>query len=271
MVKKPWNAEVLCGPGPRREQAWLRVVYLLEIETQFPEVLTALKGSVYENWRTAAMLLYQNRTPTDIAAGMGRLWLWNHVESDQSSECRSAHDALDQWARRLGLACKWILDTAVDTMRFWSIPAQDGVNAENAADSEPIPLNEIEEPLTWDGLILHEMRRPRSPLVAWHPEEETLAAFRERVEGHIKKQQKWCRAMGWQPMKQRQKSRGRSIEVRMWWLALRKIKTLNCEEIADKEQERSPKEQPTTASGVLKAITELENQLELDPELSKRT
>ncbi len=270
MVKKPWNAEVLCGPGPRREQACLRVVYLLEIETQFPEVLTALKGSVYEKWRTAAMHLYRDRTPTDEAAGMGRLWLWNHVESDQSSECRSAHDALDQWASRLGLACKWILDTAVDTMRFWSIPAEDGVNAENAADSEPVPLNEIEEPLTWDG-ILHEMRRPRSALVAWHPEEETLAAFRERVEGHIKKQQKWCRAMGWQPMKQRGKSRGRSIEVRMWWLALRKIKTLNCEEIADKEQERSPKEQPTTASGVLKALTELENQLELEPELSKRT
>ena len=57
----------------------------------------------------------------------------------------------------------------------------------------------------------------------------------------------------------------------MWWLALRRIKTLNCEEIADKEQARSSKEHPTTASGVLKAITELENQLGLDPELSKRT
>src|SRR5260370_31908695 len=56
MVRKPWNAEVLYGPGPRREQAWLRAVFLLEIETHFPEVLDALRESVYEKWRSAAML-----------------------------------------------------------------------------------------------------------------------------------------------------------------------------------------------------------------------
>ncbi len=278
MVRKPWNAEVLYGPGPRREQAWLRAVFLLEIETYFPEVLAALKESVYEKWRSAAMLLYQNRTPEDIAGGVDRLMLWDRVKTARSPECKSASDALDQWAERDGLARTWALDEAVDSMGFWSWKVEHG------PDSEPIPVNEIEKPLSWIGSSLQTFRRlsdapDSTPLAAWDPGEETLAAFRERVERNIEKQQRWCRKMGCQPIKQRRKSRGRSIEVRMWWLALRKIKNLNCEQIADKEQlrrattagERSGKELAISGSGVLKAITELENQLGLDPELSKRT
>ena len=270
MVRKPWNAEVLYGPGPRREQAWLRAVFLLEIETHFPEVLDALRESVYEKWRSAAMLLYQNRTPEDIAAGADRLMLWDRVKSARSPECKSVSDALDQWAERFGLARTWALDEAVDSMGFWSWKVEHG------PDSEPVPLNEIEKPLSWIGPSMQTFRRlsdapDSTPLAAWDPGEETLAAFRERVERNIEKQQRWCRKMGCQPMKQRRKSRGRSIEVRMWWLALRKIKNLSYEQIADKEQERSGKELAISGSGVLKAITELENQLELDPELSKRT
>src|SRR5260370_42650152 len=189
-----WNERVSYERNPQKKRWRLQELFLQTIETDqvlrkiepnFPEVLLGLKERVYEKWQTAATCIYQGRTPEDRAAGVDRLTVWNHVETTDSPECRAAKAALDKWAERLNVRCPWELNAAIDTMRFWSVPAQEGVNAEGEADSEPIPVNEIKRSLEWDFASFHELGGDalnRDPLEAWDPEEETLVEFRGRIE-----------------------------------------------------------------------------------------